>query len=140
MQQEDVTAGATDTEALIGARFDDPDVQATLARLDPRAEVEDSDGKINWISRPSGMALSIDARTSRITVVFIYPEGVQQYRGFKGKLPGGISVDLGREQVRERLGTPDKSGPSHDFWERGAYNVSVQYTPAGAIKKLGLMS
>lgn len=131
-------ADRTDVERLMGGQFRDPEVQQLLARYDAAPEVEDEDGQIAWLSRPSGLELHADSASGRITTVYAYGDA-KLFRPFTGELPGGLPITATREQVRAHFGAPDKSGSSHDFWQRDGYNVSVQYVPSGAIKLLALM-
>jgi hypothetical protein len=133
-------ADQTDVETLIGAKFDDPAVQALLARYDARAEVEEEDGKISWVSRAAGLELSADAPTRRVTAVFTYGPAAKRHKAYTGVLPGDARTTLSRDELRDRFGPPDKTDDDFDFWPRGDYDISVEYRGAGVVETFTLMT
>jgi hypothetical protein len=85
----------------------------------------------------SGIAFDADL-DGKATTVFLYSEGYQDYKGFAGELPDGISFTDDRRAVHARLGQPSASGggtviqffgkaPRWDRFDRQSYSVHVQY-------------
>jgi hypothetical protein len=101
---------------------------------------------IHYVFPRHGLELRCD-RDNKISTIFLYAD---HYNGFDESLLDA-PFSLSRRQVRERLGTPSKSGPrlNHPIlgesgeWDRFAksgYSIRVQYrTDADSIKKITLM-
>jgi hypothetical protein len=124
---------------LVGASLDAPEVQSFLAKLDPSAQAVDNEGKTHWESHTQGLALQADTRVRRITTVYLYPEGVDDFHEYKGPLPASLNFRMSRDQVKAQLGRPpDISGERHDKWEHDAHGLVVQYKKSGPIRVMSL--
>jgi hypothetical protein len=81
-----------------------------------------------------GLVLAFEAsqepKTSKLmlTAVQVYSSAEKGFTNYGGALPEGIKFSDGREDVRQRLGSPTESDGREDTWERKGYNLIVQYT------------
>ncbi|HET7539441.1 MAG TPA: hypothetical protein VFK05_06195, partial [Polyangiaceae bacterium] len=77
-----------DMPALLGKEIDDPDVTSFLKTLDKAEAVRLTSLKEpRWISEDAGLVVYAQPKTRRITDVFMYADGYEGYKQFKGPLP-----------------------------------------------------
>jgi hypothetical protein len=84
----------------------------------------------------AGVALQFDSESSILETILLYTEGHDEYSGYQGELPNGIDFGHSRNEVRKRLGKPEKSGaadkrdqtPAWDRYNFGTYGLHVQYS------------
>lgn len=130
---------------FLGELEDQPELAGEL-----RAAEED-EGR--WYLRAPGLGLEFVADAERrVTTVFLYCDPMGDIRAFERKLPDGLTRDMGRQQVRELLGAPEREGeasripvlgegPAWDRYEVGDRLVHVSFRPDGpGISKVTLMT
>jgi hypothetical protein len=104
-------------------------------------------GESNYLNaRDSGMSFALDKKL-KVESIFLYTNGVEGFRQYSGKLPGGISFEMSRIQVRKMLGESSFSGEaggtglmaidfSFDRYESDAYYIRFEYTEKDAHIRL----
>jgi hypothetical protein len=108
-------------------------VEAELRAVDPSASPVREDDELDWFSQGNGLEISADPDSDRITTVFMFAEGTDDYEQFGGDLPGGIGFDWDRARIGSALGKPSMSGPEHDRWELDDYAIIVEYDDVGRV-------
>jgi len=129
-----------DFTKMLGMRLDDVAHMANVQPLmrDSITDLIDDRFHLQIPSYGIGFIASFDGRVSTI---FFYSEGVDQYREFASELPEGITFRDSRSSVQVRLGKPDASGggtviqflgkaPKWDRFDRQHYTLHIQYTDA----------
>lgn len=126
-----------DLTKLLGKVIDSPEVREFQQSLDPKAKVKREDGEKMWWSKAAGIEIHSEETEDRITAVYLYAEGTDGYRQFKGVLPERLSFDLSRQQVRDLMkvkpGFSDDGKEPYDTWDRDDYRVVVSYDAKGKI-------
>lgn len=99
----------------------------------------------------AGLAFVAD-QSSKVTSIQLYRQGYQEFKGFTGPLPEGISFEHTRLDVERLLGNPSESGggiyiqhfgeaPVWDRFDRAVYSLHVQYSKdAKSIDLVSIMS
>jgi hypothetical protein len=82
---------------------------------------------MHYMCRSVGVELSLTT-SQKVVTVFLFAEGAEGYKKFKGKLPFGLSWAHTRAQIEANLGAPTASGGG------GSMNYWVSYQP----RKLGI--
>lgn len=107
---------------------------AVMMDIDPDLDIDDEDGRLYLTSRTQG--LSLLALGGVVTTVFLFAEGRDGNRRYRGSVPGGTTFDMGRAMHRSRLGQPASSRdaiedlPSWDVYEIGDVRLHVEYDRA----------
>lgn len=112
---------------ILGEPVTSPAVAAVIERYALTAETPDPDtpDRVTYANPSAGLQLQHGA-DERVTTVFIHAEGKDGYTQFADPLPGGLSFDHTRDDVRAVLGTPSRFkdpgvglfvGP-HGGWDR----------------------
>ena len=145
-----------DTEiiTILGRDINGNDVRDFLTAIQEAPEVtpDEEMGRTYYTFPQSGLALEVDD-ADEVTTVFLYSEGYEGYRQFRGVMPRSLSWGDSREAVRGRLGQPSLSGDGgealfslgisspFDRYDYHDYSLHVRYADdAGAIQLLTLMT
>lgn len=127
-----------DFTAMLGMRLDDVAKTDTVQPLMLGSKT-DLIGDRLYLQMPShGIGVDADF-DGRVSTIFFYSEGMDDYRQFTGVLPEGISFGDSRSMVQGRLGKPDASGggtvihffgkaPKWDRFDRKQFSLHIQYT------------
>jgi hypothetical protein len=87
-------------------------------------------------SRKDGMYVSLDKKL-RIESIILFPKG-EYYSQYRKELPGGISFDFTREDVRKLLGIPDNL--DNDLYDDGdVYEVRELDSPSRQSKYIEII-
>jgi hypothetical protein len=63
-------------------------------------------GESNYLnSRDAGISFALNKKL-KVESIFLYADQVEEYKQYQEELPGGISFDMSRTQVRKALGKP----------------------------------
>ena len=88
--------------------------------------VEDASSPGHWESPSLGIALYLDDHRA-VTTVFLFGNGKDDFREYRGSLPGDLTFRHGRTDVRRICGEPTRSanattvaegGYGHGGWDR----------------------
>jgi hypothetical protein len=104
-------------------------------------------GESNYLhARDAGISFALNG-TMKVKSIFLYADGVEDFKQYLEELPGGISFEMSRTQVRKALGEPVLSTEvggtgimAIDFpldrYESDTSYVSFEYTEDGAHIRL----
>jgi len=87
--------------------------------------------------RPHGIAFVADF-DGRVSTIFFYSEGMNDYRQFSGELPERLGFGDSRNFVHQRLGQPSANGggkviqffgkaPKWDRYDHEGFSLHIQY-------------
>lgn len=126
--------------ALLGKEIDDGDVTSFLKTLDKAEAVRLTSLKEpRWISEDAGVVVYAQPKTRRISDIFMYAEGHEGYKQFKGPLPHGLDFSMSMDAVKGCFPRkPDFSSDVHCAWDFEDYRIVVSF--AGGITNVGLTS
>jgi hypothetical protein len=97
----------------------------------------------------AGIALALD-RQAKVRTVFLYRQGVEGFAQYAGALPGTLTFDSNRAEVRSLFGTPVLTAEAggtgimaidfaFDRFEAGAFYMRFEYLPdEGGLRLLTL--
>lgn len=79
--------------------------------------------------------VSILFKNGKLTSVFVYAEGIANYRQYNGPLPYGLKISMRKEEIEKILGKPESET------ENGVINyakkyVGIQYDDSGPDARL----
>jgi hypothetical protein len=125
-------------EELLGKSYADLRYAPALrgANIPPLERIDDE----SYVSiHPLGISLVLADNVS-VSTIQLHSEGHENYSGYFGTLPDGISFSMGRERIRALLGEPSRSGeetvlpilgkkPPWDSFHLGRLHVHVEYSP-----------
>jgi hypothetical protein len=135
---------------LLGMCLDEVAKSPFVVALQESGHAEMVHDRLYLEYRNSGIAFDADLH-GRATTVFLYAEGYQDYKGFAGEFPEGISFTDDRRAVHARLGQPSGSGggtviqsfgkaPRWDRFDRRLYSLHIQYIEGdGSVTLVSLM-
>jgi hypothetical protein len=83
-------------------------------------ECWEDEGDVFLTSRECGIEIKASSN-GEVTSVFLFADGVDAAKQYEGEIPGGLSFDLGRREVRGRLGEPDQGNGARVFLGRQVY-------------------
>jgi hypothetical protein len=133
--------------ALLGCSYDDPDLQALLARCPPHKLGKPSDGSQYAVSKPGGFDLLFeDADPERghrqarvLRGAFLFNAGADGHHGFAGDLPFAFTFADSRAALIAKR-TPartwvigrgrvamDHPAPDSDIWQEAGFNLHASY-------------
>lgn len=104
-------------------------------------------GESNYLNaRDSGISFALNKK-SKVESIFLYSDGVEEFKQYSEKLPGEISFEMSRAQVRKALGEPSLSGEaggvglmaidfSFDRYESDTHYIRFEYTENDAHIRL----
>jgi hypothetical protein len=129
-----------DLPALLGKEIDDADVTSFLKTLDQAEAVRLTSLKEpRWISEDAGVVVYAQPKTRRITDFFMYAEGHEGYKQFKGPLPHGLDFSMDMDAVKGCFPrNPDFSSDEHCTWDFDDYRIIVSFD--GGITNVTLTS
>jgi hypothetical protein len=96
-------------------------------------------GESNYLNaRDAGISFALNKQL-KIDAIFLYADGVEDFKQYQEDLPGGLSFDMSRAQVRKVLGEPSFSGEaggtgimaikfSFDRYESDTNYIRFEYT------------
>jgi hypothetical protein len=124
--------------SLLGMNLDDVARSAFVLSLNEQPITEKIEDRFYMEMPASGLAF-IASLERRVMAIQLHAEGYQDYKGFAGALPDGMSFSNSREAMKNRLGKPSASGggnviqffgkaPAWDRFDRKEYSLHVQYT------------
>jgi hypothetical protein len=123
--------------SLLGMNLDDVAKSEFVLSLNEQPATEKIEDRFYMELPASGLAF-IALLDQRVMAVQLHAEGYQEYKGFAGVLPEGVSFSNSRQAVRKLLGKPSASGggnviqffgkaPAWDRFDRSDYALHVQY-------------
>lgn len=126
--------------ALLGKSIDDDDVTSFLKTLDQAEAVRLNDlNEPRWISEDAGVVVYAAPKTRRIVTVFLYAEGYEGYKQYKGPLPHGLNFSMDMDAVKSCFPRePDASSEEHCAWDFDDYRLIVSFD--GGITDVTLTS
>lgn len=124
--------------SLLGMKLGDVARSAFVLSLNEKPATEQIEDRIYLQFQQSGVAFDAEASDGTVAAILLYSEGYQQYKGFAGAIPEGLSFSNSRRAVRDRLGEPSASGggnviqffgkaPAWDRFDRSEYSLHVEY-------------
>jgi hypothetical protein len=118
-----------DLPALLGKEIDDPNVTSFLKTLDQAEAVRlTSLNEPRWISEDAGVVVYAAPKTRRIFTVFLYAEGYEGYKQYKGPLPHGLDFCMDMDAVKACFPrNPDFSSDEHCTWDFDDYRIIVSF-------------
>jgi hypothetical protein len=132
---------------LLGKAPKSPEVDQFLAVVgeNPEESSFDSGGIIFYSWQNKGLSLGFYG--GKLTIIFLYSEGAEDYHQYQGKLPEGLSFGLTRPDVESKLGKPDPQSDGSinnwaDYKDRGlhiTYDSDDPKNPAARIFHVGLV-
>jgi hypothetical protein len=136
-------------EELLGKSYADLCCAPALrgANIPPLERIDDE----SYVSiHPLGISLVLADNVS-VSTIQLHSEGHENYSGYSGTLPDGISFSMGRERLRALLGEPSRSGeetvlpilgkkPPWDSFHLGRLHVHVEYSPGNNSIRLVSLS
>lgn len=96
-------------------------------------------GESNYLNaRDAGISFALNKKL-KVDAIFLYADGVEDFKQYQEALPGGLSFDMSRAQVRKALGEPSFSGEaggtgimaiafSFDRYESDTDYIRFEYT------------
>lgn len=96
-------------------------------------------GESNYLNaRDAGISFALSKKLM-VDAIFLYADGVENFRQYQEALPGGLSFDMSRARVHELLGEPSFSGEaggegimaiefSFDRYESDPHYIRFNYT------------
>jgi hypothetical protein len=128
---------SSDFTALLGMRLDDVAKTETVQPLMAGSKTELIDNRFHLQIPFHGIEFVADF-DGRVSTVFFYSIGSNDYRQFVGVLPEGIDFGDSQSSVRQRLGQPSANGggkviqffgkaPKWDRYDREGFSLHIQY-------------
>ena len=132
---------STDLPALLGKEIDDAEVTSFLKTLDRAEAVRVTSLKEpRWISEDAGVVVYAAPKTRRIFTVFLYAEGHEGYKQFKGPLPHALDFSMTMDAVKGCFPRPpDFSSAEHCAWDFEDYRIIVIFK-SSVIRRVTLTS
>ncbi len=93
---------------LIGLSVEDPEARAILANRNTEGD-DDPDTGLALINKADGFEIQL-GRKGRIEVIHIYGISKDGFSPYPGALSGGLTLADGFQTVRERFGSPTRTG------------------------------
>jgi hypothetical protein len=136
--------------SMLGMRLNDVTESSLVRWLDEPSKTELIEDRF-YMEMPASGIVFIAGLDGRVATIQLYAEGYQDYKGFAGELPEGISFTDDRRGIRARLGQPAASGggtviqffgkaPSWDRFDRDSYSLHIQYVEGdGSINLVSLL-
>jgi hypothetical protein len=123
--------------SLLGMDLDDVARSAFVLSLNEQPVTEKIEDRFYMKMPASGLAF-VASLERRVMAIQLHAEGYQQYTGFAGDLPEGVSFSNSRGSLQNRLGKPFASGGGNviqffgkalawDRFDRSDYSLHVQY-------------
>jgi hypothetical protein len=118
-----------DLPSLLVREIDDAEVTKYLKSLDEDRNVRRTSlNEPRWISKEAGVVVYAQPKTRRITDLFLYAEGHEGYKQFKGKLPHGLDFSMTVDEVKSCFPRePDFSSDEHCTWDFDDYRLIVSF-------------
>ena len=89
---------------LLGKKFKDPEVQAFLRSFPDKAEVSDFSDSHYHSSKEGGISVLFKKPSDELTTVFLYAEGADGFKQYRGTLPNKLTFRMTRGDVEKLLG------------------------------------
>jgi hypothetical protein len=131
-------------EDLLGRRYGDLRAAAVLGPDMPEPQPVEDQSYVSLIA--AGVSLVLPDHV-HVGVVQLHAEGHEGFAGYVGRIPGGITLTMSRDEIRRKLGLPKKSGeakrvpilgqkPAWDSYAIGSMHLHVQYSMNGSRVQL----
>lgn len=140
----------SDFTVLLGLRLDDVAKTETVQPLMPGSKTDLIDDRFHLQMPSYGIEFVADF-DGRVSTIFFYSRGTNDYRQFSGALPEGVSFGDSQASVHQRLGQASASGggkviqffgkaPRWDRFDRHSYSLHIQYDDGdGSVNLVSLM-
>jgi hypothetical protein len=104
-------------------------------------------GESNYLNaRDAGISFALDKK-SKVESIFLYSDGVEDFKQYSEELPGEILFEMSRAQIRKALGEPGFSGEaggvglmaidfSFDRYESDIHYIRFEYAEKDAHIRL----
>lgn len=102
---------------LLGKARTTPDLQAVIQRIGQRPRIVRFSDCTHYLFTAHGISFRFD-RGDRLTTVFFYDNGADDFQRYRGRLPAGLTFKDIRASVEEKLGrgSGDGGGGVIRFW------------------------
>ena len=138
----------SDFTVLLGKRLDDVAKTETIQPLMEGSKTDLIDNRFHLQMPFHGIEFVADF-DGRVSTVFFYAGGANDYRQFSGYLPEGIGFGESPSSVHQRLGQPSANGggkviqffgktPQWDRYDHEGFSLHIQY--ADNDTSIGLVS
>lgn len=122
---------------LLGMRLEDVSKTEAVQPLMAGSKTDLIDNRFHLQIRLHGIEFVADF-DGRVSTVFFYSGGANDYRQFAGALPEGIGFGDSQSSVHQRLGQPSVNGggkviqffgkaPKWDRYDREGFSLHIQY-------------
>jgi hypothetical protein len=124
---------------LLRMNLDDAAQSAFVRSLNPKMKTTEKIEDRLYMELPASGLAFIASLERRVMAIQLHAEGYEEYNGYAGPMPEGISFSYSRRAVQERLGNPSAAGGGNmiqffgkaspwDRFDRAEYSVHIQYT------------
>lgn len=95
--------------SMIGKDIRGAEIQEWLSEVEDSPEISRFDDVFFYSYKRYGISLRFDVE-EKLSGIFLYSEGADDYRQYQGELPFKLSFTLTRKEIEDILGKPNKSG------------------------------
>jgi hypothetical protein len=135
---------------LLGKDKNSETVKALINFIEEDCYYSEDDESSFYECKKNGFEIKFN--DNRLAAVFLYGAGKAGFNTYKGEIPLSVKFDWSREKIREKLGSPSKSGHAKAFqnvlpevvWDRYDYekflfHISYETPDCLSVDKITLM-
>lgn len=128
----------TTPESLLGKVVESTPVTDFLASLTATPRIDEDDSRIFLDDLDHGFVIRAEPTTRRVTAIYLYFTGYEDYAEFTGALPLNLRPDMTRTELEALLGPGrDPGGKGRELiWDGEKYNTSVEFRKDGRIRQI----
>jgi hypothetical protein len=119
--QSGAAISGAELSSLLGQQSDSVEMKAFVAKLGTTPEVQKFNDRYYYSFKSQGISLCFDKITNALLTIFLYSEGVDNYRQFQGELPFGLSFKSTPKELEAILGVPYYNSRSAPCGSLGYY-------------------
>lgn len=117
---------------ILAKRPDDFAVKDFISWLGTDGEVSDDEGETYYEFHQRGVSL-LFGTDGTLSAIFLYGRNNEGFEAYEGLLPLGLTFSLSRDEVRQVLGEPSKTGEGRSILNAGEIHPWERYDLPEAI-------
>jgi hypothetical protein len=110
---------------LLGKPWEDKEVKAVVKTLTGQPKVSSYNDSSYQVYYDAGIDFRLDMK-GKVTTIFLFAEGSDKHKAYKGELPAGLTFANTRGEVEKKLGKPDS-----EFGGCGVLQYQESYNKQG---------
>ena len=127
-------------ETLLGKVVESKPVTDFLASLTATPRIDEDDSRIFLDDLDHGFVIRAEPTTRKVTAIYLYFTGYEDYAEYPGALPLNLRPDMTRAGLEASLGPGrDPEGKGRELiWDGENYNTSIEFRKDGRIRQIAV--